>query len=95
VVLEPEFLALAFLALAFLGLAFLGLAFFADFCGPRFAAAFEAGLDLFALRALDFFIGLFALLPAFPRDFLARVAMTLLPGVGGEQLCAMIARSEH
>jgi hypothetical protein len=64
-------------------------------------------LDLFALDvlardvllldffALDFFIAFLALLPAFPRDFLARVAMTLLPGVGGEQLYETIARTEH
>jgi hypothetical protein len=80
--------------------AFFGLAFLADFCGLRFAAAFTAGFRaffaaFFAPRALDFFIGFLALLPAFPRDFLARVAMTLLPGVGGEQLCGTIARSEH
>ena len=79
----------------FFGLAFFALIFFAAFRGPRFAALFAAGFDFFALRAVDFFIGFFALLPAFPRDFLARVAMTLLPGVGGEQLCETIARSEH
>jgi hypothetical protein len=88
---------------ALFGVAFFGAAFFADFCGPRFAIPlFAAGIDFLALDffaldffALDFFAACLALPPAFPRDFLARVAMTLLPGVGGEQLYETIARTEH